>query len=410
MLEPDSLLTDLIFQSQQDESITPDALMDALGGAEAMSQRQMLDPDMQDPRFEMELSPTRPFRRAGERRLMIIDPTVAPMRQDPYGDPVVPLDLRPEKERLVQACEALPVRLGRLSALGSWGDAVLVARSARDLRALALLSWLLDPTLDVDGNRRPSPLSRSDIETKLLAYDKRLDELDEQGILAGVHTGRLERRGALIILDVLREDGTWDLRDSMALEAELSAIQSFSRLPGAPSRPPPPRSEPASQPGSQPSQPGSQRTAQPASQQKAAAPAPARVLPPLRLAEIAGRVALVFPPERFDLDVAAALGKRDYDAVLVPGDAVPGATRDRIQREGVHFIAPLEFLSEVFVDGKPLSRPMFEQGARPVSEGVRALDVHCPRFGPVVLVDIAGRGRFICSATDAAGDVAALVG
>jgi hypothetical protein len=134
------------------------------------------------------------------------------------------------------------------------------------------------------------------------------------------------------------------------------------------------------------------------------------VLPPLRLAELAGRVVLVFPPERFDLDVAAALGKRDYDAVLVPGDAMPGATRDRIQREGVHFVAPLEFLSEVFVDGKPLSRPMFEQGARPVAEGVRAFEVHCPRFGPVVLVDIAGRGRFICSALDAAGDVAALVG
>jgi hypothetical protein len=405
MLALDSLVTDLIFQ--QGAAITPDALMAALGGADAVSQHQMLDPDMQDPRFEMELSPTRPFRRTGERRLMIIDPSVAPMRENPHEDPLVPLDLRADKERLVQACEALPVRVGRLSALGSWGDAVLVARSPRDLRALALLAWLLDPTLDVDGNRRPSPLGRAEIEAKLLAYDKRLDELDDQAILASVHAAKLERRGDLIILDVLGEDGTWDLRDSMALEMELAAIEQFSRVPGAPSRPPVvlSRPEPEAASGTKPA-PTASATAPAAPPAPAA---PARVLPPLRLAEIAGRVALVFPPERFDLDVAAALGKRDYDAVLVPGDAVPGSVRDRIYREGVHFVAPLEFLSEVFIEGKPLSRPMFEQGARPVAEGVRALEVHCPRFGPVVLVDIAGLGRFICSATDAPGDAAALV-
>jgi hypothetical protein len=404
MLALDSLVTDLIFQ--QDAAITQDALMAALGGAEAVSQYQVLDPDMQDPRFEMELSPTRPFRRTGERRLMIIDPSVAPMRENPHEDPLVPLDLRPDRERLVQACAALPVRVGRLSALGSWGDAVLIARSARDLRALALMSWLLDPMVDVDGNRRPSPLGRADVEAKLLAYDKRLDELDDQAILASVHAARLERRGDLIILDVLGEDGTWDLRDSMALEAELAAVAQFSRVAGAPSRP-------LARPSQLEHEAGSRKApaaSAPAKAAPAPAPAaPAKKLPPVRLAEIAGRVTLVFPPERFDLDVAAALGKRDYGSVLVPGDPIPGPVRDRIYGEGVHFVAPLEFLSEVFVDGKPLSRPMFEQGARPVAEGVRALDVHCPRFGPVVLVDIAGRGRFICSATDAAGDVAALV-
>ena len=403
MLALDSLVTDLIFQ--QGAAITQDALMAALGGAEAVAQYQVLDPDMQDPRFEMELSPTRPFRRTGERRLMIIDPSVAPMRENPHEDPVVPLDLRADRERLVQACAGLPVRVGRLSALGSWGDAVIVARSPRDLRALALMSWLLDPMVDVDGNRRPSPLGRADVEAKLLAYDKRLDELDDQAILASVHAARLERRGDLIILDVLGEDGTWDMRDSMALEAELAAVDKFSRVPGAPSRPLQPGPEASARKA-----PAAAAAPAPAPAPAPAAPAaPAKKLPPVRLAEIAGRVALVFPPERFDLDVAAALGKRDYDAVLVSGDAIPGSVRDRIYREGTHFVAPLEFLSEVFVEGKPLSRPMFEQGARPLAEGVRALDVHCPRFGPVVLVDIAGRGRFICSATEAPGDVAALV-
>ena len=65
------------------------------------------------------------------RRLMVIDDTIAPMRKDPRTDPVIPIDLRPEKERLIQACGSVPVRVGRLNALGSWGDAVLVARDAR---------------------------------------------------------------------------------------------------------------------------------------------------------------------------------------------------------------------------------------------------------------------------------------
>jgi hypothetical protein len=400
MLALDSLVIDLTFSLNAE--VKPDTLLEALGGPDAVAQHQMLDPDMQDPRFEMELSPSRPFRRTGERRLMIIDPSVAPMREDPHSDPVVPLDLRAEKERLIQACEALPVRLGRLSALGSWGDAVLVARSARDMRALALMSWLLDPMVDVDGKRRPSQLSRGDIEAKLMAYDKRLEELDDQMILERVHAARVERRGELIILDVLAEDGTWDLRDSMALEAELAAVDAFSLVVGAPRQAVQPAAPPAAAPKN-----GAKPAGTPAA--PAAPAAPAKVLPPLRVAELAGRVVLVFPPDRFDLDQAAALGKRDYDAVVVPGDAIPGAVRDRIQREGVHFVAPLEFLSEVFVEGKPLSRPMFEQSARPVAEGVRALEVHCPRFGPVVLVEVAGRGRFISSATDAPGEVPRLI-
>lgn len=402
MLALDSLVLDLMFQ--QGSAFQADDLLAALGGQDAVADRQMLDPDMQDPRFEMELSPSRPFRRAGERRLMVIDPTVAPMREDPRADPIVPIDLRPEKERLIAACEALPVRLGRLSALGSWGDAVLVARAAKDLRGIALLMWVLDPMVDADGNRRPGPLSRAELEAKLMAYEKRLDELDEQAILDGVHAARVERRGELVILDVLEEDGTWDLRKSLALEAELAAIERFSLVPGAPASPG--RGDDAGESAGA-GKPTGARAEAPAA--PAAPAAPKRAVPPLRIGELGGRVALVFPADRFDLDVAAALGKRDYDAVLVSGDPVPGPVRDRIFREGAHFVAPLEFLSEVFVDGKPLSRTAFEERARALAEGARALEVHCPRFGPAILVEAAGRGRFISSAVDAPGEVIALI-
>jgi hypothetical protein len=70
--------------------------------------------------------------------------------------------------------------------------------------------------------------------------------------------------------------------------------------------------------------------------------------------------------------------------------------RDRIQRDGANWIAPLEFLSEVFVEGKPLSKAEFEKSATAI-DGARTLEVHFPRFGDVTLLDVPGKGRFVTS-------------
>ena len=105
-----------------------------------------------------------PFRRRGERRLMIIDDQVTTPRKDPGADPMIDADLRPSKEALIATVQALTIRLGRLFALGSWGDAVLVARDVRDLRAICLLPWALDPQVDIDGKRRQTPLSQKEFE------------------------------------------------------------------------------------------------------------------------------------------------------------------------------------------------------------------------------------------------------
>ncbi|MBK9035989.1 MAG: hypothetical protein IPL61_32865 [Myxococcales bacterium] len=390
MLALDSLVTDLMFRA--DAQLEQQTLIDALGGPDAAKQKKLLDPDMLDPRMEMELSPSIPFRRRTERRLMIIDDS-APLRADPQ-EPVVPVDLRPAKEALIALCETLPVRLGRLFALGSWGDAVLVARSARDLRAVCLIAWALDPTVDLDGKRRANQLQRAEFEAKIMAYDKRLEELDDDDILANLPPDvTVERRGELLILDVLEADGTWDQRRSLELEAALAAVDQFSTFPGAPrpklapEPPPPPPSAPT----------------------PVAAPAPVVAGPPIAVADLAGTVVLVFPAERFDLDVAAALGKRDWDHVLRAGDKLSGMVRDRIHKDGAGWVAPLEFLSEVFVDGKPLARPAFDAGARALADGVRAFDAHFPRFGPVVLLDVPGRGRFVSSVMGRDAEVAALV-
>ncbi len=383
-LSIDSLVTDLMFQSNA--AIDQAKLIEGLGGQDALETKQLLDVDRLDPRAEMELSPSMPFRRRGERRLMIIDDKVIVPREDPQGDPVIKSDLRPAKEALIATCAALPIRLGRLFSLGTWGDAVLVARTARDLRGIALLPYALDPQVDVDGKRRQTPLSQKEFETKILAFEKRLDELDEDQIIAGLTGVSFERRGELLIVDVLEADGTWDQRKSMLLETQLAAMERFSLLPGAPQ---PKGPAPGKENG------------------KAAAPAKAKPVepppappkeepkgPPISAREVDGAVVLVFPAERFDLDIAAALGKRDWDHVVRRSDNLPGAMRDRIHRDGAGWIAPLEFLSEVFVDGKPLTKADFERDSQK-SEGVKSLDVHFPRFGPVTLLEIAGKGRFV---------------
>jgi len=398
MFEIDSLVIDLIFKAGATPS--PEDLIEGLGGEEIARTRKLFDPDTVDPRVEMQLSPTVPFRKRDERRLMIIDDSVAPMRKDPRTEPVVPVDLRPEKDRLLALMDKLDVRLGRIMALGSWGDAVVVAHSARDLRAIALVSWALDPFVDADGNRRSQQLTPQDFEAKVLAYEKRLEELDEQAILANTGAARFERRDELLVLDMLSDDGTWDVRTSLAVEDSMAAVKQFSTFPGAPAAAGQPAAEPEAAAAPAPAKPAAEPEP-PAAPEPAAAPAG----PPVRASEYGDDVVLVFPPERWDLDIASAIGTKRWEEVLAPTDGIPGATRDRIYERGAGFLAPLEFLSEVFVDGKPLSKPDFEANAKDAGGGVRTMPVHCPRFGSALLIDTGDRGRFITSKTNAGPDI-----
>jgi hypothetical protein len=389
MLQLDAIVTDIMFQSSA--AIDQKTLIDGLGGEAALETKQLLDVDRLDPRQEMELSPSMPFRRRGERRLMIIDDQAVTPRKDPGTDPLIQADLRPAKEALIAIVQKLPIRLGRLFALGTWGDAVLVARDVRDLRGVCLIPWALDPQVDIDGKRRQTPLSQKEFETKLLAYEKRIEELDEQQIIARLSGVNFERRGDVVVVDVLEADGTWDQRKSMMMEQQLAAVDAFSLIPGAPAA----KKEPPKE------------AAKPKAPEPAKKPEPPKG-PPITAKEIDGTVVLVFPQERFDLDVAAALGKRDWDQVVRSSDNVSGSLRDKIHREGASWVAPLEFLSEVFVEGKPLTKQEFEKTATQMN-GARALDVHFPRFGDVVLLDVPGKGRFVTSLTKGAERVLALV-
>ncbi len=391
-LSLDTLVVDLMFQSSA--AIDQKTLIDGLGGEEVLQTKQLLDVDRLDPRAEMELSPSMPFRRRGERRLMILDETVITPRPDPQADPLVKGDLRAAKEQLIGICQSLPVRLGRLFALGSWGDAVLVAKSAKDLRGICLLPYALDPQVDVDGKRRATPLSQKEFEAKILAFEKRLDELDDQQIIANLTGITFERRGDCLVVDVLEADGSWDQRKSMVMEQQLAAIDRFSMIPGAPSSPKPADKPKVAEKPAAAAAPKVEPKAEPKPEPKG---------PPITTQDVDGAVVLVFPAERFDLDIAAALGKRDWDQIVRSSDNLTGAMRDKIHRDGAGWIAPLEFLSEVFVDGKPLTKQQFEKEAAssPGADNIKSLDVHFPRFGPVTLLEISGKGRFVTSLDDA---------
>jgi hypothetical protein len=391
----DSLVTDLIFQSG--DALDPEVLVETLGGQEELAKKQVVDPDMQDPRFEMELSPSMPFRRRGERRLMVIDDSVAPMRQDPREETLIESDLREARAHLVEICSKTPVRLGRLFALGSWGDAVWVVRELRDLRAICLLGWVLDPSIDIDGRRRATPLGQAEFEEKLLSYDKRLDELDDASIRESLADANVEELDDLIIVDVLAEDGSWDTTKSLDLETKIAAVDRFSAIVGARSigqavatKPPP--SEEENEINDEIDTDTGLATIEPA-------------VEPLRTVQVGDSFLVIFPPQRFDLEVAAHLGKKDWSAILRDEDNIQGADKDRLYEHGADFVAGVEFLSEVFVEGKPLDKAQFESGSTTSDEGLKTMEVHFPRFGPVLLISRSDGARFVTSRLSGAEEI-----
>ena len=386
MFAPDSLVMDIIFPATARP--TPQQVTDGLGGEDIAKSRAIVDIDLDLPQVETELSPTFLVRKRGDRRIFIVDDASPPLRKSPRTEPIVARDLRPERDRLAKLVELTGAKIGRLGAFGAWGDAVVVTRSARDLRGIMLLGWALDPTTDLDGRRRAGQLNKREFEMKLASFEKRLEELPDEMILARVPPARLERRGDLIIVDVLEPlSGHWDLRKSYELEKRVAAVELFARIPGArvaePEPPPPP-------PAAEPPEP---------------APPPAPVGPPITAAEVDGRLVLLIPGERFGIETITALGKRQLD-FLDGKDRLTGRQRDRLHEQGGGFVAPLAFLSEVFVDGKPLDKRRFEAEAKPVAPGVRVLDAHLPRFGAVRIVERNG-SRWITS--EVAADPAAVL-
>jgi hypothetical protein len=422
MLQIDTPVLDLIYA---EESLpAPEKLIEAMGGEEAAKTLMVLDVDLDAPQYETEINPTLMLRRRNDRRLLVVDESAQPMRKSPRTEPIVPHDLRADRERLVRIVNDTGARLGRLQAFGSWGDAAVVVRHPVDLRAVMLLSWALDPQTDVDGRRRQTPLTQREFEQKLATYAARLEELDELTILSRVPPANLEKRGDVIVVDVLSDrDGSWDVRKSFELEKRIAATELFARLPGARVQVPPPDAavtEASSVPDSrktanlraaaapEAASPAAAPPAAPAAPAPEPEPEPPKVAgPPIHATELGERIILKIPAERFDTETIGALARKSPE-LLTSADPVTGKQRDRIHAGEGGFVAPLAFLSEVFIDGKPLDKKRLETDARPGPEGMRLLEVHLPRFGPVLLLDGGPGKRWISSETTA--DPAALLG
>ncbi len=384
------------------------ALIEALGGAEASAGFAVLDVDHDVPQYETDVSPTLPLRRAGERRLLFVDQASGPLRASPRTEPIVARDLRPDVARLVALVELLGARFGRLGAFASFGDAAIAVRSVRDLRGLMLLGWAYDPTRDLEGRRRATPLTQREFEEKVGSYSRRLDELDDADVIARIAPDRLSRHGEggkLLVVEVLSDrDGSWDVRKGVELEARLAAVELFARIPGA-------RVSAGAPPAELTPAPVVEATLAPLIE---ATPAPEVepvaeiILPPIHAIDLADRTILRLPAERFDLDAVTLLGRRSGDLIR-PGDLLTSLQKDRLHHGQTGFIAPLAFLSEVFIDGRPLDRKRFEAEARPFGDDGRTFEAHLPRFGTVHVVAHAGRRWVTSEASLSPEDLATLV-
>ena len=104
-------------------------------------------------------------------------------------------------------------------------------------------------------------------------------------------------------------------------------------------------------------------------------------------------------------------GLADYDLLApyqikkVRGDlpaGFDGALTDELMGKRVDFAVRVDFLSEVFVDDKPLSRPVFEGAATPLpgAGDVMALEVLAPRLGRGTLLRRGRAGMFISRTPD----------
>ena len=380
MLEPHLLVLDIIFDAKSE--IDSDSFVAAFGGEDLLKTYTIFDPDTQDPRLEMELSPSYPFRRQRERRLMIIDNDFGALKQK-EDQLVVTKDLRDKKKQLLDLFKNLPLRFARLFSLGTWGDAVWISKDAADFRAISLLGWALDPNTDEDGKTRETPLNQREFEAKLQAYPKRIEELDEETILQNIGSATLTKDEDHIVIDVLDEKGHWNLEDSARLEESMAALTSFSMIPGAPQvqanrdEPKTPQTE-------------SVPTSDEDSDKK-------NDLDPITFKIIEGQMLLLIPDSVFDLAFAAKIGKKDWETVLGHVPTLSGAQKDLVYKQGLDFLTPIEFFSEVMLDGTPLTKKAFQDMAVETKAGVKTMQVRFPRFGEVQLLQTPDQKKWITS-------------
>lgn len=102
-----------------------------------------------------------------------------------------------------------------------------------------------------------------------------------------------------------------------------------------------------------------------------------------------------------DTDIINKIVVRKVSGELPQG--LPSDLTERLQGKRIDVAIPVEFLSEVFSEGAPLTKPAFEEGAesRESSGGtLKLMTVQAPRIGPGVLVRRERTGVFVSRPID----------
>ena len=139
---------------------------------------------------------------------------------------------------------------------------------------------------------------------------------------------------------------------------------------------------PAKPPAPKPEDDARRRATEQAAEEEARAAHAAEIIDGMRLVRDGHGLILMPDAELGDTDVLGPFLVRDVKGDLPNG--VPRDLTDELQGKRIDFAVKVEFLSEVFVEAAPLTKPVFEERAEEVQIGastVKRLEVLAPRLG-----------------------------
>lgn len=288
------------------------------------------------------------------------------------GQPLIEAspDLRPFLQLLLGLVDRTGARIGTA---GSWGEPGFfgaVAKDRNDLAWLALFGWL--DANDVDLTFQTGiGASKQQKMPELEAKHKQIVAAKIESQIGGMPVG------PYFLLDLLGKLGGYGQEEYKDwLKKCFSAFRSVTA-------PPPPK-----------------KVEEPPKEAPKVA---------IRAAELSGKPVLIIPKERFGLSVFEGIAKGRPEA-LHKIDQIPSRVQEEIARKRVHFLAQLPSLSELFIDGRPLTKDAAQKLQEPVSGSEHLTFIaHMPRFGRVRVIGNEGDWWFFSDPEVEAADLRALL-
>jgi hypothetical protein len=338
-----ALYFDLIFPAPP----APQALTQVLGRAAQMFGAVEVDEEIEA------MLPRLPMMKPTDRRL-ILGQVAGPSL----------IENSPELKTFLQLMLGLIDRTGaRVGTVGAWGDPGFFGAASKDrndLAALALLGWLDADEYDLNFGTTGPKATRDQKQAEFAAKFKLIVDAKIEAQLGAMPVG------PYFLLDLLGKLGGYGQEEYN--DWLKKCFVSFKIV----AAPPPP---------------------------KAPEPPPEAPKNAIRSVEVAGKTYLIIPKERVSTSLLDDLVKGRLDS-FHKIDALSGKVQELIARKQVPFLAQLEFLSELFLDGKPLNKSAAQSMMQPVSDGYSTFVAHMPRFGRVRVIGRDGAWWFYSDAEE----------